>query len=73
MKNSKGKCLLNFSKLLLRSSVVLKVFLLQSPMLTKKKIIKNHKLKILKIQNSGFVRTTETKIQKKVCKASKVI
>ncbi len=30
-----------------------------------KKILKNQKLKISKIQNSTFVRTTEKKIQKK--------
>ncbi len=32
---------------------------------TKKKIVKNHKLKISKMQNSTFVRTTQKKILKK--------
>ena len=38
---------------------------------TKKKIVKNQKLKISKIQNSSFVRTTQTKIQKKSLKRFK--
>ncbi len=47
--------------------VVLKFWLPQGPINEnkKKKIVKNQKLKISKIQNSIFVRTSEKKIQKK--------
>ncbi len=52
----------------------MKFWLPLSPMLTKmkKKIVKNRKLKISKIQNSTFVSTTEEKIQEKFEKIQKL-